>query len=110
MTQNTNGSLHAIIWKICRKAIFVERKNVETAMAIAACQFSMGATFKVTLCKTLGMEPGNNLIKEKKLGNQGKSGIGREGSHHRGIEKEETGGYYEIQISLRMDNRYFEGP
>ena len=34
-----------------------------TAVAIAACQFSMGATFKVALCKTLGIEPGNNLIR-----------------------------------------------
>ena len=44
---------------------------METAVAIAACQFPMGATFKVALCKTLGIEPGNNLIRST-TGNQKK--------------------------------------
>ena len=34
---------------------------METAVAFAACQFSMGATFKVVLCKVLNLEPGDSL-------------------------------------------------
>ena len=63
MTQNANESLHNMIWKICPKTIFVGRKTMETAVAIAACQFSMGATFKVALCKALGVDPGSSLVK-----------------------------------------------
>ena len=29
----------------------------ESATSIAICQFSVGATFRETLCQTLGMEP-----------------------------------------------------
>ena len=63
MTQNSNESLHNMIWKVCPKTIFVGRKMIETAVAIAACQFTMGATFKVTLCKMLGIEPGSTLVR-----------------------------------------------
>ena len=34
---------------------------MDTAVALAACQFSMGATFKTLLCKTMGLVPGENL-------------------------------------------------
>ena len=63
MTQNSNESLHNMIWKVCPKTIFVGRKMIGTAVAIAACQFTMGTTFKVTLCKKLGIEPGSTLVK-----------------------------------------------
>ena len=57
-TQNTNESFHNNIWKIAPKAIFVGRKTIETAVSLAACQFSMGANFKTVLCKALEIEPG----------------------------------------------------
>ena len=62
MTQNANESVHNMIWKICPKTIFVGRKTMETAVAIAACQFSMGATFKGALWKALGVDPGSSLV------------------------------------------------
>ena len=34
---------------------------MDTAVALAACHFSMGATFKTLLCKTIGLVPGDNL-------------------------------------------------
>jgi len=60
-TQNPNESLHQLIWKICPKSIYVGRRTLNTAVALAACQFSMGSTFKVLLLKLLGMEAGENL-------------------------------------------------
>ena len=60
-TQNPNESLHQLIWKICPKSIYVGRRTLKTAVALAACQFSMGATFKVLLLNVLGMEAGENL-------------------------------------------------
>ena len=67
-TQNPNESLHQLIWKICPKSIYVGRRTLKTAVALAACQFSMGATFKVLLLNLLGMEAGESLkrfVKEK---------------------------------------------
>ena len=48
-TQNANESFHNIIWKIAPKAIFVGRKTIETAVSLAACQFTMGASFRTVL-------------------------------------------------------------
>ena len=67
-TQNPNESLHQLIWKICPKSIYVGRRTLKAAVALAACQFSMGATFKVLLLNLLGMEAGETLkrfVKEK---------------------------------------------
>ena len=58
-TQNPNESLQNNVWKLCPKTIFSGRKTVETAVSLAACQFSMGASFKSTLCKVLNMEAGS---------------------------------------------------
>ena len=63
-TQNPNESLHNVVWKLCPKTIFVGRRTLETAVALAACQFSMGSTFKSILWKTLGLVPGSNLERE----------------------------------------------
>ena len=60
-TQNPNESLHNIIWKLCPKTMFAGRNTVETAVALAICQFSMGATFKSVLCKVLSMEAGSYM-------------------------------------------------
>ena len=60
-TQNPNESLHNLIWRLCPKTTFVGRRTLETAVALAVCQFSMGATFKVVLCRTLKLNPGHNL-------------------------------------------------
>ena len=57
-TQNANESLHNLIWKQCPKTTFCGRKTVETAVALALCQFSMGATSQSVLCRVLGMTPG----------------------------------------------------
>ena len=45
-TQNANESLHNLIWKLCPKAVFVSRKTMETAVALAFSQFSIGASFR----------------------------------------------------------------
>ncbi len=60
-TQNPNESLHQLIWKICPKSIYVGRRTLSTAVALATCQFSMGATFKVLLFNLLGMEAGQSV-------------------------------------------------
>ena len=60
-TQNSNESFHNIVWKICPKSVYVGRHTIETAVAMAGCQFSMGATFKTLLCKCLGIEPGDYM-------------------------------------------------
>ena len=60
-TQNANESLHQIVWKICPKAMYAGRRTIETAVALAACQFSMGATYKTILYKHLSIEPGVHM-------------------------------------------------
>ena len=57
-TQNTNESFHNVVWRICPKIGYVGRHTLETAVSMAACQFSMGATFKTVLCQCLGIEAG----------------------------------------------------
>ena len=60
-TQNANKSMHNLIWKICPKSNYVGRITIDIAVALAASQFSMGASHKVLLCKMLGIEPGSAL-------------------------------------------------
>ena len=60
-TQNPNESLHNIIWKYCPKTMFVGRVTMETAVSLAICQFSVGSSFRSTLCRVLGIEPGYYL-------------------------------------------------
>ena len=60
-TQNPNESLHSTIWKYCPKAIFVGRKTMETAVALAVCRFSMGSSFQQTLCRIVGIQSGSFL-------------------------------------------------
>eukprot|EP00112_Aurelia_sp_Birch-Aquarium-sp1_P002811 Seg1311.5 transcript_id=Seg1311.5/GoldUCD/mRNA.D3Y31 product="hypothetical protein" protein_id=Seg1311.5/GoldUCD/D3Y31 len=62
-TQNPNESLHHLIWQICPKATFAGRQTVETAVAFSVCQFTLGASFRHTVCKLLGIEPGDFLQK-----------------------------------------------
>ena len=38
-TQNANESLHNLIWRYCPKGTYVGRKTLETAVALAVCQF-----------------------------------------------------------------------
>ena len=51
-TQNPNESMHQLIWKISPKSIYVGRRTVQTATALALSQFSLGATFKVLFVKS----------------------------------------------------------
>ena len=60
-TQNQNESLHNLIWRLCPKINFAGRKTIETSVLLSLCQFSMGATFKESLCKVLGIIPGEFL-------------------------------------------------
>ena len=61
-TQNANESLHSLIWKLCPKAVFVGRKTMETAVALACSQFSIGASFRQILCKAMGILEGDYLV------------------------------------------------
>ena len=63
-TQNTNESLHNLIWKLCPKVIFSGRKTLECAVALAVSQFSSGATFKHTLLRAFMIEPGQYTIRD----------------------------------------------
>ena len=45
-TQNPNESLHSDIWKYCGKATLVGQKTMETAVALATCQFVMHSSFQ----------------------------------------------------------------
>ena len=61
-TQNANESLHNLIWKLCPKAVFVNRKTMKTAVALACSQFSIGASFRQLLCKAMGIPEGEHLV------------------------------------------------
>lgn len=61
-TQNPNESLHNLIWQYCPKIRFAGRYSVEGATCMAICQFSLGATFRETLCKSIGIDPGHYLV------------------------------------------------
>ena len=66
-TQNPNESIHNVIWRFYPKITYVGRKSIESATCMAICQFSIGATFWETLCRTLGVEPGSALIEKSIL-------------------------------------------
>ena len=57
-TQNPNESLHQLIWKVAPKTVYTGRNTVETAVALALCQFSMGKGFRHILCQMAGFEAG----------------------------------------------------
>ena len=42
-TSNANESLHAVIWRRARKAVFSSRKTVEIAVAMGVVQFNVGS-------------------------------------------------------------------
>ena len=43
-TQNSNESLHSMIWQRCSKEKFVGKDTVEVAAILAICEFNFGAT------------------------------------------------------------------
>ena len=96
-TQNTNESLHHLIWKICPKAIYVGKKTIETAVTMSVCQFSMGASFQSMLLKALSMdlgaflEQGSNEKDFNRLKKAKKSITGRfrEKRKSKGIQQEQ---------------------
>ena len=55
-TQNPNDAMHHLIWKLCPKQTYVGRNTIETAVAMAVCQFSMGSSFRQTIFTVLGIE------------------------------------------------------
>ena len=63
-TQNPNESLHGLIWRLCPKITFAGRRTIENATSMAICQFSMGATYRETLCRALGINPGKHLMEQ----------------------------------------------
>ena len=69
-TQNPNESLHNIIWRLCPKSTFAGRRTVETAAALAVCNFSMVASFRNVLCEIIGTEMGSyseEFVRNKSL-------------------------------------------
>ena len=67
-TQNPNESLHATVWKICPKEMFLGKAAVETACAIAVCNWNDGATSLYSISKGLGLQPSERclfLLQEK---------------------------------------------
>ncbi len=62
------GDIH-LIMELGLSLIFVGKKTLEVAAAIAACQYSIGVIFEVAICNILNMEPGNTLIRSAKRKN-----------------------------------------
>ena len=60
-TQNANESFHSTIWKYCPKSVFVGRKTMGTAVALAMCRFSMGSSFQQILYTVMGIHAGTFL-------------------------------------------------
>jgi len=60
-TQNANEALHQLVWKVCPKSIHVRLRTLRVAATLALAQFSMGASFKILICKVMGMDPGRNM-------------------------------------------------
>ena len=53
-TQNANESMHSILWKFCTKNTFCGKKTIETGVALAISQFSMGASYKNMIFSSYG--------------------------------------------------------
>ena len=47
-TSNANESLHAVVWRRARKAVFSSRKTVEIAVAMGVVQFNKGSEMLVS--------------------------------------------------------------
>eukprot|EP00795_Rhopilema_esculentum_P002650 gene2650-847_t len=60
-TQNANESMHSILWKFCPKNTFCGKNTIETGVALALSQFSMGASYKNMIFQVMGIEPGKYL-------------------------------------------------
>ena len=48
-TQNSNESIHSLIWKLCPKDTFVSKKRVELAAISAVSQFNMGCVASLSV-------------------------------------------------------------
>ena len=47
-TSNANESLHAVIWRRARKAVYSSRKTVEIAVAMGVVQFNVGSDMLIS--------------------------------------------------------------
>ena len=47
-TSNANESLHAVVWRRARKAVYSSRKTVEIAVAMGVVQFNVGSDMLIT--------------------------------------------------------------
>lgn len=56
-TQNPNESLHAIVWKLCPKELFLGKLAIDTACAIAVCIFNDGITSLQSVSDSMGLQP-----------------------------------------------------
>ena len=56
-TQNTNESLHSVVWKYCPKEVFLGRDGVETTCELVVSTFNDGASSLSEVTKRLGVTP-----------------------------------------------------
>lgn len=57
-TQNTNESLHGMIWSRCPKTKSFGMQQVQFAVSSAICEFNSGATFHTSLLDSMNVPPG----------------------------------------------------
>ena len=57
-TQNTNESLHGMIWSRCPKTKSFGMQQVQFAVSSAVCEFNSGAKFHTSLLELMDVPPG----------------------------------------------------
>ena len=67
-TQNSNESLHSVIWQKCPEIVYFERNVLEIATASAVIAYNDGAQGLHHVMRSLGLEPGHygHHISEKR--------------------------------------------
>ena len=55
-TQNSNESLHAVVWSRCPKTIFIGKDKLEAAVCCALAVFNKGARQTTDMMREMGIE------------------------------------------------------
>ncbi|XP_059172207.1 uncharacterized protein LOC131953168 [Physella acuta] len=102
-TQNTNESIHSVIWSRCPKHLFVGRQRLEIAVCLGVGEFNMGSKASHNFLKHINLQVGN---KTKEIG--AKRDIVRVGKAQRSLYNNESARRKIRRVAEERENKRIE--
>lgn len=86
-TQNSNESLHSVIWKFCSKDVFTSKNRLEIAAVSAVSRFNMGCEASLSLTKAEIIRGPSVSIAKKRDQRRLTQSVYRQTSHYKNSRK-----------------------